>query len=34
LRTFAGGRSHIALGEAAAEEALPRLAAALPWVEG
>ena len=34
LRAFAAGRSHISVGEAAAEQALPRLAAALPWLEG
>ena len=33
LRAFAAGRRHIAVGEEAAEEALPRLAAALPWLE-
>jgi NTE family protein len=32
LRRFAADRRYIALGEAAAEAALPRLAAALPWV--
>lgn len=32
LRRFGSDRRYIALGEAAAEAALPRLAAALPWV--
>jgi NTE family protein len=32
LRRFAEGRRYIEVGEAAAEEALPRLAAVLPWV--
>jgi hypothetical protein len=32
LRNFSSGRRFIEGGEAAAEEALPRLAAALPWL--
>jgi len=32
LRKFGEGRRYIEVGEAAAEEALPRIAAALPWV--
>jgi NTE family protein len=32
LRRFSADRRYIALGEAAAEAALPRLAAVLPWV--
>jgi NTE family protein len=32
LRQFSRGRRYIAAGEAAAAEALPRLAAAMPWV--
>jgi NTE family protein len=34
LRTFSAGRRHIEAGVAAAEEALPRLAGALPWLRG
>jgi NTE family protein len=32
LRNFSQGRRYIAIGEAAAEAALPRIAAALPWL--
>jgi NTE family protein len=32
LRRFAEGRRYVEVGEAAAEEALPRIAAVLPWV--
>jgi NTE family protein len=32
LRNFSQGRRYIAVGEAAAEAALPRIAAVLPWV--
>jgi NTE family protein len=32
LRRWTAARQYIPLGEAAAEEALPRLAAALPWM--
>ena len=32
LRDFTVGRKHIALGMAAAEEALPRIEATLPWL--
>ena len=32
LRDFTVGRKHIALGSAAAEEALPRIEATLPWL--
>lgn len=32
LRKFAEGRRFVEIGEAAAEEALPRIAAVLPWV--
>jgi predicted acylesterase/phospholipase RssA len=32
LRTFAEGKRYIEDGEAAAEAALPRMAAALPWL--
>jgi NTE family protein len=32
LRNFSQGRRYIAVGEAAAEAALPRIAAALPWL--
>ena len=32
LRNFKAGRRYIEAGEAAAEEALPRIAAALPWL--
>jgi len=32
LRTFSTGRRHFEAGVAAAEEALPRLAATLPWL--
>jgi hypothetical protein len=32
LRHFLEGRQYIAVGEAAVEAALPRLAAALPWL--
>jgi NTE family protein len=32
LRKFGEGRRYIEVGEAAAEEALPRIAAALPWL--
>ena len=34
LRRFAEGRRYVEVGEAAAEEALPRIAAVLPWVGG
>jgi NTE family protein len=34
LRRWKSARQYIALGEAAAEAALPRLAAALPWMRG
>lgn len=34
LRRFGDGRAHIEVGEAALEAALPRLAAALPWLRG
>lgn len=34
LRNFAEGRRFIELGEAAAESALPRIAAELPWISG
>jgi len=34
LRKFAEGRRYIEVGEAAAEAALPRIAAVLPWVVG
>ena len=34
LRRFADGRRHIELGEAAAEAALPQIAAHLPWLAG
>jgi NTE family protein len=33
LRNFTLGRRYIELGEAAAEEAIPRIAAALPWLQ-
>jgi hypothetical protein len=32
LRNFKQGRSYIEIGEAAAEAALPRIKAALPWL--
>jgi hypothetical protein len=32
LRHFSQGRAYIPLGEVAAEAALPRIAAALPWL--
>lgn len=34
LRSFTQGRRYIELGEAAAEEAMPRIEAALPWLRG
>jgi hypothetical protein len=34
LRDFAAGRMFIADGTAAAEAALPRVTAALPWLAG
>ena len=34
LRRWKEARQYVPLGEAAAEEALPRLAAALPWMRG
>lgn len=34
LRRFTQGRSFVPLGEKAAEEALPRIVAALPWMRG
>jgi NTE family protein len=33
LRHFTDGRRYVAVGEAAAEAALPRIAAALPWLQ-
>jgi hypothetical protein len=32
LRRFSHGRRYLEAGEAAAEEAVPRIAAALPWL--
>jgi NTE family protein len=34
VRNFVEGRPHLAVGEAAAEAALPRLASLLPWLRG
>ena len=34
LRNFSKGRVYMELGEEAAEAALPRLSAALPWLRG
>jgi hypothetical protein len=34
LRNFGSGRAYVEAGEQAAEAALPRIAAALPWLRG